>query len=85
MKFDKGYFGKAVKEMSDKEICRHYHELADSVDRIGCFGSKDVKALTIIETEINRRGIQIIEGKNDNADLPFEYSFENKNGEDIGI
>ena len=90
MKFDKGYFGKTLKEMDDRELCRRYKELDESIS--SCSGSRDVRAMDVIDQELTRRGIDItVREKTNPKKTKLRYAqeeaqgyyFENGKGEEI--
>lgn len=62
-KLSKEVFGKNLSDMSDKELCAHYRELDVSINVTECYGVKDVALFAVLQNEMGKRDIDILEGE----------------------
>ena len=52
---------KELKQMTKKELKDEYVSVCETIDVIGCFGTRDLRWRDALEIEINKRGMEIIQ------------------------
>jgi hypothetical protein len=51
---------KKLKEMTNEELQQEFISYDETINKVGCYGTKDLMWLNAIEAEIDRRGGEIV-------------------------